>query len=193
MSEDKLLKLKAKRESMLDQRNKIDEEITALKQKGSEVKSKIDDLTDKIDKIEGNCYYVYIVFVEGVPKYVGKGTGDRYKHAVSGTSSVKQLNKDLFDDKHIEVRIVFGRKNMSEQKALKLELDTIYSLQHCDLYNKKCPEKADYMDMDAFDYSDFAIGNKDSKLSYMTVDGAHLKGGGVSRIEMILSNWDEDL
>lgn len=64
-------------------------------------------------------YYVYIVYVEGVPVYVGKGKGDRYKHPVSGTSSCLELNRDFFMGKYIEVR--FLSKYKTEEQALKQE------------------------------------------------------------------------
>lgn len=71
--------------------------------------------------IEG--YYVYCVFVDGEVRYIGKGKGDRWKHAISGASSVPELNRDHFTGKYIEVRLFSSR--MSEQEAFQLEADLI--------------------------------------------------------------------
>ena len=42
-------------------------------------------------------YYVYKVTVEDEIIYVGKGKGDRYKHATSGKSHNFKLNKFYFE------------------------------------------------------------------------------------------------
>lgn len=38
-------------------------------------------------------YYVYVARVDGKIVYVGKGSGDRYKHLTSGYSHVKEANE----------------------------------------------------------------------------------------------------
>lgn len=64
-------------------------------------------------------HYVYVVFVDAKAVYVGKGKNDRYKHAVSGTSSCLELNRDFFQGKYIEVR--FLEKYLTEEKAFEQE------------------------------------------------------------------------
>jgi len=105
---------------------------------------------ERILDTQGLEYYVYVVFVDGIPMYVGKGKKDRYKHAVSGCSSCIELNKDYFAGKYIEV--MFAEKGLSEQSALNLEADWIYQVNSESfhnkqrIYNKQIPEKADYKD-----------------------------------------------
>lgn len=142
---------------------------------------KISKLKEKIDKIDKNSYYVYIVYVDGEPRYVGKGTKDRYKHPISGTSSVAQLNKDHFDGKYIEVRILYGNKNLSESDALRLERECIGSiLQVCynnskdGLYNKSKVKDFEFWDTDFYNYSEFAIannGSQENRIKYLSDRG----------------------
>tara|TARA_R100000541_G_C1897352_1_gene84057 strand:+ start:80697 stop:80990 length:294 start_codon:yes stop_codon:yes gene_type:complete len=70
---------------------------------------------------EGN--YVYAVKVDGVNRYIGRGVGARYKHPLSGKSSCVQLNRDLFEGKHIQVWAV--EDNLSKEEAIKLEKEWI--------------------------------------------------------------------
>jgi len=64
--------------------------------------------------------YVYIVVSPNDDiVYVGKGTGDRYTHVLSGTSSSYQLNKDHFLG--IVHRVYIYRFGMSDTVALSLE------------------------------------------------------------------------
>lgn len=139
--------------------------ISKLKEELDIKRERVKTLKYKLNKLTGNCYYVYVVFVNGKPKYVGKGTGNRYKHAISGTSSVLELNMDLFNDEHIEVGILFGNRMLSEKEAFKYEKDVIGSLKFYNLYNKIIPEEGEYeyMDCDFKYYTTFAIRNKDYK------------------------------
>jgi hypothetical protein len=70
-----------------------------------------------------NKYYVYGAYVDGVLKYVGKGTGNRYRHCMSGKSSCAELNRDFFGGKHITVELL--HQNLAEYRALILERDMI--------------------------------------------------------------------
>ena len=126
-------------------------------------------LRAKLAKVEGNVFYVYLVFVDGALRYIGKGKGDRFKHAVSGASSVPELNKDHFTGKYIEVRVAYGNYNLSEQQAIQLESDFIgtahsnYNGSGEGLYNKAFPKKWSYWDMDFHEYSEFGISNNADK------------------------------
>ena len=55
-------------------------------------------------------YYVYHAYSKfGELLYVGKGTGDRWKHCLSGASNNKNINRYYFmngENGSIEVRIV---------------------------------------------------------------------------------------
>lgn len=85
-------------------------------------------------------YYIYAAYVDGVLRYIGKGSGDRYKHCTSGRSSCVDLNIDLFNGKKIEVKKI--RENLSEREALNAEA-LLIEVNYDTLYNKKkgLPEK----------------------------------------------------
>ena len=133
---------------------KTKKEIDKLLKEKKDVESKLkyyntrlNSLIDRINEANGTCYYVYIVFVDGEPKYAGKGKGERYKHAVSGTSSVPELNRDFFNNKEIEVGIFFNDRKMTEERAIECERDVIGSLNcYYELYNKIVPKKYSYLD-----------------------------------------------
>lgn len=137
--------------------DKLQSEIKRMKKELKEHEEKVLKFEKRLNKIQGNCYYVYIVFVNGIPRYVGKGTGDRYKHAISGASSVPELNKDFFNTANIEVRILYGNTTFTEDEAFKYEKDVIGSLKDIfKLYNKVTPKNTEYnfIDCDFRDYSD---------------------------------------
>lgn len=96
-------------------------------------------------KQEDKNYYVYEVTVDSEIRYVGKGSGDRYKHVVSGSSSVPMLNRDFFDGKNIEVFIV--AEGLTEESANKIEMDYIGSYHGDDLkiYNRTSPKEYSYV------------------------------------------------
>lgn len=104
---------------------------------------------DRIKTLQGLEYYVYVVFVDGKPRYVGKGKKDRYKHAVSGASSCPELNRDYFANKYIEV--MFAERFLTEDQALRSEqswigqMDSVY-FDEDRIYNKNIPAKFDYVD-----------------------------------------------
>lgn len=95
----------------------------------------------------GRSYYTYIVLVNGRIKYVGKGKKERWKHALSGASSVPELNRDLFAGKHIEVRR-FG-EYMTETQALEAERDIMFTIisDQSKLYNKSYQQGGCYWDI----------------------------------------------
>lgn len=82
-------------------------------------------------------HYVYIAYVDGVPKYVGRGTGKRYLHCCSGKSSCYWLNRDVFIGKTITTEFVHD--DLSWAEAKKLEAQTISELGIQNLYNISAP------------------------------------------------------
>ena len=91
-------------------------------------------------------YYVYIVKVEGKVRYIGSGSKKRYLHAVSGTSSCKQLNEDFLAGKFMEV-FIFS-ENLPEDVARRYENDLIYSCKEdfMGIYNKNVSAGGVYFD-----------------------------------------------
>ena len=85
-------------------------------------------------KLEDGVHYVYAVYIEGVLRYVGKGSGKRIEHCTSGTSSNYSLNKAHFEGKRMQV--VKIAKNLSNIESLDLERELIkrYKVQ---LVNKR--------------------------------------------------------
>ena len=82
--------------------------------------------------------YVYLVFVDKYLRYIGKGVGNRYLHAISGTSHVYSLNRAYFGDSQIEV--LCYADGLPEENALRLEesLISLWSNEHTkNLYNTK--------------------------------------------------------
>jgi len=69
-------------------------------------------------------YYVYLAYLDDVPRYVGFGKRDRYKHVNSGVSSVRELNFHVlkYDKKF---RIEFLKTNLSKSDAQKYEIKFI--------------------------------------------------------------------
>ena len=134
-----------------------------------DAEASIEHQKKKLRKLQGKLYYVYVVFVDGQLKYVGKGKGDRYKHAVSGASSVSELNRDHFSGKYIEVRIVHPDQWLTECEAIKMEMDyigTALDLVGCDnLYNKAFPNKYHFWDIDLYEYSKRIVSNNASKVN----------------------------
>ncbi len=80
-------------------------------------------------------YYVYIVFVDKNIRYIGKGKGTRFCHAVSGTSHVYDLNRDYFENAAIE--IFCYAEGLTEINALNLESGLISVYSRNGLYNTK--------------------------------------------------------
>ena len=141
-------------------------EYDTLLETKANIESKLSKLKQQQLKLDKKSYYVYVVVVDGEVKYIGKGKGDRYKHAVSGSSSVPELNKDYFNGKLIEVRIVHGNRNLTEKEAISLEADYIGShsrdIWPSKLYNKLYPTKFDSWDINLIEWSELVIDNRGS-------------------------------
>lgn len=143
---------------------KLNKQKVEIEKKLNQYHNKLTKLIKKINEEEDKCYYVYVVFVEGEPKYAGKGSGERYKHAVGGTSSVAELNRDFFSNKKIEVGILFGNITMSEEEAIEYERNVIGSLySDHDIYNKTLPKEDSYtyMDCNFKEYCSIITSNKE--------------------------------
>lgn len=83
-------------------------------------------------------HYVYLVRVNGSIKYVGKGSGDRWRHSTSGASSVPYLNRDYWQGSSMEVYIVTDLHIKTSTDAHQLEREIITTLKNdgVELYNK---------------------------------------------------------
>lgn len=79
--------------------------------------------------------YVYAVYVDSELKYIGKGNGERWKHTISGTSHVKELNRALFSGSLVETVLV--KAGMTDSEAFGLESELIESFSRYDLYNTR--------------------------------------------------------
>lgn len=166
---------------------KHQENIRRWRRMIADAESAIDFQKKQMFKLEGKEYYVYIVFVDTLPVYVGKGKGDRYKHPVSGCSSCPELNRDFFSGKYIEV--MFVEEFMTEERALKVENEWISQI-HIDsdygdrypIYNKKMPDKEEYMDecMNYFYHRWFTH----------AIDNSHIEGVTKVQLPDIGSVWD---
>lgn len=98
---------------------KAEYNLAQITPKYEKAKSRLDWCKEQERFATEGRYYTYIVFVNAKAVYVGKGKNDRYKHAVTGTSSCLELNRDFFQGKYIEVR--FLEKYLTEEKALERE------------------------------------------------------------------------
>lgn len=85
-----------------------------------------------------NNYYVYTATVDGVLRYVGKGTKDRYKHCTSGISSCPELNRDFFEGRDIVVKKIKTGLTNSEAETYEQQL---ISENFEQLYNKVVKNK----------------------------------------------------
>lgn len=80
-------------------------------------------------------HYVYIGFVDGKPKYVGKGKDDRYKHLISSHSSCALANEHIAIGGNIDV--VKVADNLSNKVATEFESYMIQQIGLPNLWNKK--------------------------------------------------------
>ena len=151
----------------------LEAEYREVLDKKDQIASKLSKLKDEKLKLNKKSYYVYVVVVDGEVKYIGKGKGDRYKHAVSGSSSVPEINRDYFKGKLIEVRIVHGNRNLTEQQAISMEADYIGShtrdIWPSKLYNKIYPTKFEFWDIDLIEWSKLIIDNRESRWKFKNI------------------------
>jgi hypothetical protein len=110
----------------------------------------------RIATLEGIHYYVYLCKVDGIVRYIGKGCNDRYKHTLSGSSSCRELNRDLFMGSILEVFLykdVNGDVFFEEDIALMYERQLIHTFEHHGvvLYNK------DKVESDIIEVTDASI------------------------------------
>lgn len=81
-------------------------------------------------------YYVYACLVKGILVYVGKGKGNRYLHCTSGTSSCKELNRDLFRYGIHNFKVIKVVEGLTEQDAFDMEKAVLMWDRDDSLYNK---------------------------------------------------------
>jgi hypothetical protein len=83
------------------------------------------------------AHYLYLVKVDSVPAYLGRGRKNRYLHPISGRSTVVELNKHLFDGKHITVHRALFTDDVNEIKELEnLFINSLYK-DFPDILNKR--------------------------------------------------------
>lgn len=68
-----------------------------------------------------NKYYVYTWYYKGVPVYVGKGKGNRWKHGKSGCSHVRGLNEIYFKGDKSKLICKFETKSVTNEVAISIE------------------------------------------------------------------------
>lgn len=64
-------------------------------------------------------HYVYMATVDGYVVYIGRGKGNRYKHAYSGRSGNRELNRLYFNGAHVVVEVL--RHEMTYEESCELE------------------------------------------------------------------------
>lgn len=72
-------------------------------------------------------YYVYVGTLNNEIVYVGKGSGDRYLHLNSGTSSSYQANKSHFEGSYVSVSIVERFETSEEALEFETQLIQMYA------------------------------------------------------------------
>lgn len=68
-------------------------------------------------------YYVYMATVDGYVVYIGRGKGDRYRHAYNGRSTNKELNRLYFTGAPVIVEVL--KEDMEYEAARQLEKELI--------------------------------------------------------------------
>lgn len=154
-------------EEKLKEIKNLKEELKKLGKQSSKLECKIEKLEKEIDTLNKRDYYVYLVFVDFELRYVGKGRGDRWKHAIGGASSVPELNRDHFNNRYIEVRKFLER--LSEKEALEYEAQvigsTVYITGSDRLYNKRNSIKEEdcMWDADFYEHSVWISGGNNGR------------------------------
>lgn len=69
-------------------------------------------------------YYVYIAYLDKIPRYIGFGKGNRYTHVNSGTSHQRKLNEVVLKDEKVFV-IQITATNLSKEEAQIKEIELI--------------------------------------------------------------------
>lgn len=152
-------------ETLLERELELKNRILELEKELKSLRKEDVSIKEKIRHVKKTNHYVYMVFVDGVPRYVGSGRGDRYKHAVSGVSSVQALNKDFFEGRKIEV-VRLKESRLTKEEAIYYEATWIRWLREFVkgierskgnrrdvdyskyIYNKYMPKEVDYWDYD---------------------------------------------
>lgn len=126
--------------------------LTKYNHEVSKIKLSIEKLRRQLYIDNKEHYYVYVCLVNGEPKYVGMGSGERYKHCQSGVSSCKELNKDFFEFGADNMLTVKVESQLSRERAQYLENSLIAHLIEDfseSLYNKKVDMQGD-LDSDGY-------------------------------------------
>ena len=88
-----------------------------------------------------NKYYVYAAYgVNDELLYIGKGSGSRLQHCVSGTSSSRDMNRYFFQNGEAgSIKVKVLKRFKTEEEALKFEMRSIVTLSP--LFNKNFSQK----------------------------------------------------
>jgi hypothetical protein len=69
-------------------------------------------------------YYIYLATLDGVPRYVGFGSGTRKDHVNSGTSHIRKLNEIVLKEEK-EFRVEILESDLSKKEASDKEIEYI--------------------------------------------------------------------
>lgn len=133
-----------------------------------------------VESIEKSHYYVYQCEVDGVVRYIGKGSGVRLNHCVAGISNIFELNRDFFTGKDMTVYKV--AENLSERDAFALESELIEKSVDT-LYNKYAGKALSYNSRIKSLYGK----------SILNIKVEDLPNGGINVPEEIMKYIDEAL
>lgn len=115
--------------------------------------------------------YVYVVRVDGVVRYIGRGTGARYLHTNSGMSSCYKLNRDHFNGCEITTDVTW-EKDLCGSSSEDIEKELIENLEG--LYNRTYNRSHSHTDTFLSEGSQRALGDVD--YSPANADVEYVKG-----------------
>lgn len=84
-------------------------------------------ISKSVDNYEPSCCYVYFGLIDGIPAYVGKGSGSRYKHLLGQKSLIENVRSAQDSGKVFDVYILCDW--LSHEEAHTLEKSAIRGLQ----------------------------------------------------------------
>jgi hypothetical protein len=133
-------------------------------------------------------YYVYAAFgVNDELLYIGKGSGNRYKHCLSGASNCRDINRYYFQNGEAGcIRVKILKKLLSNNEALHYEIAKIKKLKP--LFNSDHNNKVRYIQSIVEKYSDKERFEKGYKVDFARMMNEYIKSieeGDLGTTEMI--------